>query len=73
MIIYILFYGPIGCFQIRLRRITTAAIKALTCFCLSPPPGRENLSHPLCGWSLTQTLLYDYGGCSIFKQLERSA
>jgi hypothetical protein len=27
----------IGCFQIRLRRITTATIQALTCFCLSPP------------------------------------
>jgi hypothetical protein len=25
----------IGCFQIRLRRITTATIKALMCFCLS--------------------------------------
>jgi hypothetical protein len=26
---------PIGCFQIRLRRITTATIKALTCFWIS--------------------------------------
>jgi hypothetical protein len=46
-------FTPIGCFQIRLRRITTATIKALTCFCLSPPQGLEDPSHLLCGWSLT--------------------
>ena len=44
----------IGCFQIRLRRIKTAAILAQKCFCLSPPQGKENPSHPLCGWSLTR-------------------
>ena len=44
----------IGRFQIRLRRITTAAFKARTCFCLPPPIERGNPSHPLCGWSLTQ-------------------
>jgi hypothetical protein len=30
-------WTTLGCFQIRLGRITTATIKALTCFYLSPP------------------------------------
>ena len=37
--------GLIGCFQIRLRRITTATLKALTCFWL-PPPIRAGKSNP---------------------------
>jgi hypothetical protein len=35
----------IGCFQIRLRRITTATFKAQTRFCL-PPPLRAGKSKP---------------------------
>jgi hypothetical protein len=35
----------IGCFQIRLRRMTPATIKALVCFCL-PPPKRAGKSTP---------------------------
>ncbi len=53
----------IGCFQIRLKRITAATLNALTCFWISPAQGRgirprrNSPGYPLCVWSLTLILL----------------
>jgi hypothetical protein len=45
--------------------VTTATLKALTCFCLPGPPeaGKPlagNPCHPLCGWSLTPGRIKEY-------------